>query len=77
MSKKILPLEFHDYASLPKDEGLKMVMFRLEDTETTKLIGYDWGFANFSNGEFEVMETDGVKAWVVKWAVLPHPKILF
>lgn len=77
MKPKILPLEFHDYTVLPKSPGLKFVLFRIEDKG--KLIGFDYGFANFENGIFEQV-ADGqsvITTKVIKWCTLPDPKLLF
>ena len=75
MSRKILPLEFFDYSQLPKKEGLKFAMFRLE--KDGKLMGFEWGFTNFVGGIFEDISTEGVNAKVVKWAEQPNPQLLF
>lgn len=75
MSKKILPLEFHDFTEKPKKPGMKFVMFRLE--KGSMMIGFEWGFANFENGEFEIITTEGISARVVRWANLPNPANVF
>ncbi len=72
MSKKILPLEFHDFTVKPSEPGIKFVMFRLD--RDGKMLGYEWGMANyFENGTFETITTDGITARVMKWAHLPSP----
>jgi hypothetical protein len=75
MKGKPLVLEFHDYAETPGKHGMKFVLYRIEDL-SGKLLGFDFGFDDY-NGKFGTIETDISKAWVVKWAEIPNPKLLF
>lgn len=70
-----LVLEFRAADDLPKEEGLKLACFKIQ--EGKKVIGHDWGFADFSNGEFDTLQDNGRTATVVKWAEMPTTKILF
>lgn len=75
MKGKPLVLEFFDYTVKPSKHGMKHVLYRLDDKDG-KLIGYDFGFDNY-NGEFGTFEEKERRAWVVKWAEIPNPKLLF
>lgn len=75
MKGKPLVLEFFDYTVKPSKEGIKHVLYRIDDKEGN-LIGYDFGFDTYT-GEFGVIETGTSKAWVIKWAEIPNPKLLF
>lgn len=70
-----LVLDFRTADDPPKEDGLKLACFKIK--EEGKLIGHDWGFANFENGEFECLEEGGRTATVVKWAEMPTTKLLF
>lgn len=76
MKGKILALEFFTYEHKPKEPGLKFVLFRLDDRATGKLVGFDYGFANFENDAFEEMGDQHRRAWVVKWAEMPNPQLI-
>lgn len=76
MKGKILPVEFFTYDLTPKEPGLKFVIFRIEDRETGKMIGFDFGFAEFKDGKFEEMGDEQRRAWVVRWAEQPDPHIV-
>lgn len=76
MKGKILALEFYPHTHKPKEPGLKMVLFRIDQRGTDNLIGFDYGFANFENDEFEEMGDENRRAWVVKWAEMPNPQLL-
>ena len=71
----ILQLEFRWASDLPKEDGLKFAVFKIE--EGSKMIGHDWGFADFSNGEFEQLHDSGRTGTVLKWCELPTTKVLF
>jgi len=73
MTKPIL-FQFHPSTDLPGSDGLKMVLFKLSKDD--QFIGYDWGFANFRSGAFEVLEYEGKFCKVVGWAELPNPQLL-
>lgn len=70
-----LVLEFRTVDDLPSEDGLKLACFKIEGNG--KMIGHDWGFANFENGEFEKLEDSGMIGTVVKWSELPNTKLLF
>lgn len=76
MKGKILALEFFSHTHKPQKDGLKFVLFRLDERESGKLIGFDYGFANFENDNFEEMGDEQRRAWVVKWAEMPDPQLL-
>jgi hypothetical protein len=74
MTKPLL-LQFHDIHFLPKEEGLKFVLFKL--TEGDKILGFDYGFADFKDGQFEkVGGHDRPLCTVVRWCSLPSPMLL-
>lgn len=73
MTKPLL-LEFRDKSNKPSEDGLKLVLFQL--FRDGKMIGFDYGFANFENKEFENIENDGATAMVIKWAEMPNPQLL-
>ncbi len=75
MKGKPLVLEFFDYTVKPEKHGMKHVLYRIDDNKGN-LIGYDFGFDNY-DGEFGTITEIGKKAWVVKWAEIPNPKLLF
>lgn len=75
MTGKPLVYEFFDYTKKPHKEGIKHVLYRIDDKEG-KLIGFDFGYDNY-DGQFGTIETETQKAWVVKWAEIPNPKLLF
>lgn len=78
MKGKPLVLEFFDYTVKPSCDSsfLKFVLFRIDGPKG--LIGFDYGFANYIDGKFETLEDNiqMTKAWVVKWAEVPNPKLL-
>jgi hypothetical protein len=78
MKGKPLVLEFFDYTVKPQTNGMKHVLYRIDEISSGKLIGYDFGF-DIYNGEFGVIENlpSDKRAWVVKWAEIPNPKLLF
>jgi hypothetical protein len=76
MKGKILALEFFPHTHKPKEPGLKWVLFRIDDRDSGKLIGFDYGFANFDNDNFEEMGDQHRRAWVVKWAEQPNPQLI-
>lgn len=76
MKGKMLAFEFFSYMQKPQKEGLKFVLFRLDERKSEKLIGFDYGFANFENNTFEEMGDEQRRAWVVKWAEMPDPQLL-
>lgn len=74
MTKPLL-LQFHDIHHKPTEEGLKFVLFKL--TEGDKVLGHDYGFADFKDGQFEnVGGADAPLCTVVKWTSLPSPMLL-
>jgi hypothetical protein len=74
MTKPLL-LQFHDIHFLPKEEGLKFVLFKL--TQDDKMLGFDYGFADFKDGQFENVGGDGAPVCtVVRWTNLPSPMML-
>lgn len=70
-----LVLEFRLVDDPPKEEGLKLACFQIWGNG--KMIGHDWGFANYENGQFEKLEDSGMIGTVVKWCELPNTKLLF
>lgn len=72
MSK--LVLEFFDASQLPQSQGLKFALFKIE--QNGKMIGFDWGYANFENETFEKLNQGEVTGTVVKWCELPRPEVL-
>lgn len=70
-----LVLEFRSVEDAPKEDGLKFAVFKI--LQYDKVIGHDWGFANYEGGEFEKLEEGIMTGIVVKWAELPTTKILF
>jgi hypothetical protein len=70
-----LVLEFNPADDLPKEDGLKFAVFKIMQGD--KLIGHDWGFANFENGSFEKLVESDLLGTVVKWCELPNTKLLF
>lgn len=76
MKPRILPISFYDTTVLPKEPGLKTVLFRIEFEETGRFIGFDWGFANYENGVFEELNQEKRRAKVVKWAEMPDPQLI-
>lgn len=70
-----LVLEFRSADDAPKEDGLKFAVFKIMQGE--KLIGHDWGFANFENGDFEKLREGDMIGTVVKWSDLPNTKLLF
>lgn len=74
-----LVLEFKEASELPTEDGLKFCVFRIVDSfiDGGEFIGYDYGFANFNNGEFEELQDAGMFGTVVKWCELPNTKLLF
>lgn len=76
MKGKPLVLEFFDYTIKPEKHGLKQVLYRIDEVGTGKLIGYDFGYDTY-DGEFGTIENFERKAWVVKWAEVPNPQLLF
>lgn len=75
MTGKKLLLEFYDYAETPKTEGMKFVVFRVD--RGGRLVGYEYGFAQFENGEFQPLEPGEYETKVVKWCELPNTQLLF
>jgi hypothetical protein len=76
MKPKILPISFLDHTISPKEPGLKHVLFRIEDIKTADFIAYDWGYANFENGKWEILTVENRIAKVVKWAEMPNPQLI-
>lgn len=74
MKPKILPLSFYDITVKPKEDGLKNVLFRID--QSGQFVGFDWGFANFEQGQFEELSQDGRTAKVVKWAEMADPQLI-
>lgn len=70
-----LVLEFREVADLPTEDGLKFAVFKIENGK--KVVGHDYGFANYENGEFEKLQDSGMTGTVVKWCELPNTKLLF
>lgn len=70
-----LVLEFREAADIPKEDGLKFAVFKIENGK--KVVGHDYGFANYENGEFEKLQDSGMTGTVVKWCELPNTKLLF
>lgn len=74
MTKPLL-LQFHDIHFLPKEDGLKFVLFKL--TKDGTILGHDYGFADFKDGQFEkVGGVDAPVCTVVRWCDLPQPMFL-
>lgn len=75
-SISMLVLEFKDAKDLlPAQDGLKFAVFKIENGK--KIVGHDYGFANYENGEFEKLQDSGMTGTVVKWCELPSTKLLF
>lgn len=70
-----LVLEFRTIDDSPKEDGLKFAVFQIHNGN--KVIGHDYGFANYENGEFEKLQDSGMIGTVVKWCELPNTKLLF
>lgn len=70
-----LVLEFKPAEELPAEDGLKFAVFKIMQGE--KMIGHDWGFANFEKGKFEHLQEADMIGTVVKWSELPNTKLLF
>lgn len=73
MSKPLL-LEFFDRSVKPHQDGLKHVLFQLFKDD--KMIGFDWGYAESKEGEFENLKQGEVTARVVKWCRMPNPQLV-
>jgi hypothetical protein len=76
MKPRILPISFFDNSIRPSSDGLKHVLFRIEDKSTCELIGFDWGYANFENDKWEELTVENRLARVVKWAEIPDPQLI-
>lgn len=76
MKPKILPLSYYDYSISPKQPGLKHVLFRIEDIKTADFIAYDWGYASFEEGKWEILTVENRVAKVVKWSEIPDPHLV-
>lgn len=72
LKPKMLVLSMMPALEKPTEAGLKFVLFQIKDNDVVK--GYDYGFANWTGNEWEEVSPT---ATVVKWADIPHPKVLF
>lgn len=70
-----LVLEFRPVDDPPTEDGLKFAVFVIFRGGT--MVGHDYGFADFKNGEFEQLQDSGMTGTVVKWCELPNTKLLF
>jgi hypothetical protein len=76
MKPKILTLPFNDCSISPKEPGLRHVLSRIEDIKTSDFIAFDWGYANFEQGKWEILTVENRIAKVVKWAEVPDPQLI-
>ncbi len=74
MKPRILHISFFDNSIRPSTDGLKHVLFRIE--QNGQLIGFDWGYANFENGAWEELTVENRLARVIKWAEIPDPQLI-
>lgn len=74
MKPRTLTISFFDYSIDPKSDGLKHVLFRIEDQTTGQFIAFDWGYANFEDGKWEQLIVENRLATVVKWSEIPDPQ---
>lgn len=73
---KWVEMQFSDQPPTKKiPDGLKLVLWKITDTSGAS--AYDWGFANWSGGEWEAIEVPmGYEATVASWSEPLDPKIL-
>jgi hypothetical protein len=74
---KQLLLLFNTAKIEPKKFGLKFCLFKLEERATGQIIGYDYGFANWTGFWEDPMGAENVRVTVYSWCDLPAPKLLF
>lgn len=74
MRPRVLQIHYYDLSNRPSSNGLKHVLFRIEDRDTGQFIGFDWGYANFEDGKWEQLIVENRLATVVKWSEIPDPQ---